>query len=84
MTRNAIDENGEVILQDMISSDAKTFVLDILRFNLPANSSGKLFVPGNVMYTSKKVCVNLDLPLICRTFVVRFGSKICHCIIISW
>ncbi|XP_060584541.1 uncharacterized protein LOC132740615 [Ruditapes philippinarum] len=61
MTRNAIDENGEVILQEMILSDAKTypnktFVLDILRFNLGANSSGKLFVPGNVMYTSKKVC----------------------------
>ncbi|XP_060583533.1 uncharacterized protein LOC132739760 [Ruditapes philippinarum] len=63
-SRNAIDENGAVIPQVLILPAAntisqpgpsKTFVLD-LYFTVEMTSPGKLFVPGNVMYTSKKVC----------------------------
>ncbi|XP_060585542.1 uncharacterized protein LOC132741407, partial [Ruditapes philippinarum] len=60
-TRYATDENGNVGSQPSIGIQAfnnpetylnKTFVLDILQLE----SSVKLLVPGNVMYTSKKVC----------------------------
>jgi hypothetical protein len=83
-TRNTIDETGIKYQKDIIATPPttnlktytdKTFVVDIYTVNdlvSGTTSLGKVLVPGNVMYTSKKVCVNFRsifyLSNICSAF----------------